>query len=135
MIIFINSSSIFYFHLFADDSNLFYSAKDLQHLEETVNRELGEINTWLCANKLSLNIDKTHFVIFHPYQKKLNYSMKIEIPVDGKTINEHKSVKYLGILIDCHLNWKEHIQQLSKKKYLEVLESLVNLGIMLMSKF
>ena len=39
--------------------------------------------------------------------------MKIEI--DGKTINEHKSVKYLGILIDCHLNWKEHIQQLSKK--------------------
>ena len=39
--------------------------------------------------------------------------MKIEI--DGKIINEHKSVKYLGILIDCHLNWKEHIQQHSKK--------------------
>ena len=39
--------------------------------------------------------------------------MKIEI--DGKTINEHKSVKYLGTLIDCHLNWKEYIQQLSKK--------------------
>ena len=39
--------------------------------------------------------------------------MKIEI--DGKTINEHKSVKYLGIFIDCHLNWKEHIQQLAKK--------------------
>ena len=110
---FINSSSVFDFHLFADDSNLFYSDKDLQHLEETVNQELDEINTWLCANKLSLNIDKTHFVIFHPYQKKLNHSMKIEI--DGKTINEHKSVKYLGIRIDCHLNWKEHIQQLSKK--------------------
>ena len=68
---FINSSSIFDFHLFADDSNLFYSAKDSQHLEETVNRELGEINTWLCANKPSLNIDKTHFVIFHPYQNKV----------------------------------------------------------------
>ena len=39
--------------------------------------------------------------------------MKIEI--DGKTINEHKSVKYLGVLIDCYLYWKEHIQQLSKK--------------------
>ena len=109
---FINSLSVFDFHLFADDSNLFYSDKDLQHLEETVNQELNEINAWLCANKLSLNIDKTHFVIFHPYQKKLIHSMKIEI--DGKTINEHKSVKYLGILIDCHLNWKEHIQQLSK---------------------
>ena len=82
---FINSSSIFDFHLFEDDSNLFYSDKDLQHLEETVSRELGEINAWLCANKLSLNIDETHFAIFHPYQKKLNYSMKIEI--EGKTIN------------------------------------------------
>ena len=39
--------------------------------------------------------------------------MKIEI--DGKALNQHKSVKCLGILIDCHLNWKEHIQQLSKK--------------------
>ena len=61
-------------------TNLFFSDKDLQHLEETINRELGEINTWLCANKLSLkgccccclNIDKTHdhFVVFHPYQNK-----------------------------------------------------------------
>ena len=85
----------------------------LQEIPILYARELGEINTWLCANKLSLNIDKAHFVLFHPYQKKLNYSMKIEI--DGKTINEHQSVKYLGILIDCHVNWKEHIQQLSKK--------------------
>ena len=68
---------------------------------------------WLCANKPSLNIDKTHFVIFHPYQKKLNYFMKIKI--NDKTINQHKSVKYLGILIDCHLNWKEHIRQISQK--------------------
>ena len=35
--------------------------------------------------------------------------------LDGKTINEHKSVKYLGNFIDCHFNWKEHIQQLSRK--------------------
>ena len=46
-----------------------YSDKDLQHLEETINQELGEINTWLCTNKPFLNIDNTHFVIFHPYQK------------------------------------------------------------------
>jgi len=68
---FINSLSIFDFHLIADDSNLFSSDKDLQHLEETINRELGEINTWPRANKLSLNIDKTHFGVFHAYQKKI----------------------------------------------------------------
>ena len=40
-----NCSSVFDFHLFAEDSNLFYSDNDLQHLEESVNQELGEINT------------------------------------------------------------------------------------------
>ena len=39
----------------------------------------------------------------------------MKIKINDKTINQHKSVKYLGILIDCHLNWKEHIQQISKK--------------------
>ena len=38
----------------------FYSLRDLQHLEETVNRELREINAQLCANKVSLTTDKTH---------------------------------------------------------------------------
>ena len=56
---------------------------------------------------------KTHFVIFHPHQKRINNSLNIEI--DGKPINQQKSVKYLGILIDCHLNWKEQIQEISKK--------------------
>ena len=77
-------------------------------------------------------IVKTPFVIFHPCQKKINYSMKIEI--NGKTINQSKSAKYLGILIDCHLNWKDHIQQIYKKisRGIGVLEKL---RIMLMSKF
>ena len=108
-----NCSSVFYFHLFANDSNLFYSHSDLQHLEQNFNRELSEISLWLRANKLSLNVAKTPFVIFHPHQKKINNSLNIEI--DGKPINQQKSVKYLGILIDCHLNWKEQIQKISKK--------------------
>ena len=109
---FTNCSSIFDFHLFADDSNLFYTHSDLQHFEQNVNRELSEISLWLRANKLSLNIAKTHFVIFHPHQKKINNSLKIEI--DGKPINQQKIVKYLGILIDCYLNWKDQILQISK---------------------
>ena len=99
---FTNCSSDFDFHLFADDSNLFYTHCDLQHLEQNVNREPSEISLWFRANKLSLNIAKKHFVIFHPHQKKTKNSLNIEI--DGKLINQQKSVKYLGILINCHLN-------------------------------
>ena len=50
--------------LFADDTNLFYSHKNIDTLNKTVNQELKKIARWLCANKLSLNIKKTHFIIF-----------------------------------------------------------------------
>ena len=61
-----NSSTVFNFNIFADDSNLFYTNDSLTNLEKTVNFEFNKIYSWLCANKLSLNIDKTNFVLFYP---------------------------------------------------------------------
>ena len=66
-----------------------------------------------CANKLSLNIDKSNFVIFRLPQKKVNYSIKLKI--DNKDIKAMKSIKYSGVYIDCHLKWKEHILEVSEK--------------------
>ena len=80
---------LFFISIYADDSNRFYTHSDLQHLEQNVNRELNEISLWL-----RVNVAKTHFVIFHPHQKKINNSLKTEI--DGRPINQHKSVKYLA---------------------------------------
>ena len=65
-----NSSTVFNFDIFADDSNLFYTNDSLTNLEKTVNFESNKIYSWLCTNKLSLNIDKMNFVLFHPHQKK-----------------------------------------------------------------
>ena len=92
---------------------LFCSHKNLQSLEQNLNMQLHNVNQWLCANKLSLNIDKSNFVIFHPPQKKIEYTVKLQI--NNKIIEEKKCIKYLGIFIDCHLNWKEHVHELSKK--------------------
>ena len=64
------------FHLFADDTNLFYAAKSLSVIESTINAELIHVKTWLSANKLSLNITKSNFVIFHPPQKKKKLSLE-----------------------------------------------------------
>ena len=47
-------------------ANLIYKHKNLKVLESKVNNELVNIHTLLSANKLSLNIDKSNFVIFHP---------------------------------------------------------------------
>ena len=61
-----NISKVLNFYLFADDTNIYCEANTLQELQFTINRELKELRTWLIVNRLSLNIDKTNFVIFHP---------------------------------------------------------------------
>ena len=101
------------FHLFADDSNLFCSHRNLQSLEQNLNEQLSMVDKWLCANKLCLNIEKTNFIVFHPAQKKINYSLILKM--QEQQIREKQSIKYLGIFIDSHLNWKSHILELSKK--------------------
>ena len=69
----------FSFNLFADDTNILYADKDIRSLETTVNRELNKVYIWLTANKLTLNIKKSNFLIFRPYQKRLIYQPKIAI--------------------------------------------------------
>ena len=62
-------SNLFDFHIFADNTNLLYSNSNLAELESVVNCNLKMVSDWLRANKLSLNIDKTNFIIFHPPSK------------------------------------------------------------------
>ena len=65
------SSDKLKFHfLFADDSIAVYADKNLKSLESTVNQELCKLFDWLMANKLTLNIKKTYFVILRPAQRQ-----------------------------------------------------------------
>ena len=108
-----NCSSILEFHLFADDTNVFLSDTNIQKLELNLNIELGKVSHWLNANKLSLNIEKTSFVIFHPPQRKITYQMNLRI--SNNLIKQDRKVKYLGLIIDSNLNWKSHLHELGKK--------------------
>ena len=65
------------FYLFADDTNILYADKNLRDLETIVNIELQNVYNWLRANKLTLNITKSNFVIFRPYQKRLAFQPKL----------------------------------------------------------
>ena len=93
--------------LFADDTNVLYSHENLKTLELIVNAELNKLCNWLNSNKLTLKIQKTNFVIFHPYQKKINYLPQISI--------FKNCIKFLGLLIDGNLSWKNHIHALTTK--------------------
>ena len=58
------SSKLLQFIIFADDTNVFFSHSDLDSLVNTVNTELSKIVLWLEVNRLSLNIKKTHYMLF-----------------------------------------------------------------------
>ena len=75
--------------LFADDTSVFCSHKDANHLVSIVNNELAKIIIWLKVNKLSLNLTKTNFMIFHPRQKKVN----VIVPLTLETTVPSKSRK------------------------------------------
>ena len=64
--------------LFADDTNLFFEHKDINVLFLTVNRELQNINEWFLSNKLSLNVKKTKFSIFHKASRGYNLPLVLQ---------------------------------------------------------
>ena len=66
-----NVSKLLSFYLFADDTNIYFEATDLASLQKIMNRELKYVKKWLDANKLSLNIETTSFVLFHSAVKKI----------------------------------------------------------------
>ena len=110
---FSNCSEILDFHLFVDDANLVYKYKNLTILEPKVNKELVNIQTWLSANKLSLNIDQSNFVIFHPPQRKLPFH--ITLSLNDIYSNQEYSIKHLGIIIDSNLSWKSQVSYIAEK--------------------
>ena len=109
-----NVSSTIFLILFADDTNVFYSDSSWQVLFNTLNRELSIIALWFCANRLTLNLDKTNFILFKSHRKPpLNPTPTLlvgDIP-----ISQVESTKFLGVTVDQHLTWKNHINNIASK--------------------
>ena len=59
-----------FYLIFIDDTNIFIKGTDLKDLNNTVNEELKKLYIWFCANRLSLNVKKTNYIVFHSKQKK-----------------------------------------------------------------
>ena len=98
--------------LFAHDTNIFITGKNSKEMCDKINEDLENIREWLCCNKLSLNILKTHYMVFTPRNKIVN---DIDICINDVRIERVYVTKFLGIQIDSLLNWKKHIDYICKK--------------------
>ena len=108
-----NVSKKLNFYLFADDTNIYYESKSIYDLVRNINAELQNVQKWLDANRLSLNISKTNYIIFHSSSKTIPSDILIKIGEQHITRVNH--VRFLGLLLDEHLSWKFHLNELSKK--------------------
>ena len=107
------SSDVLSFLLFADDTNLFLSHKDIKTLSDTANQELCKVANWLAANKLSLNVKKTHFVIYKAKNKKM--ANNITINIGNQSIEQVNNTNFLGLYNDQDLSWKHNIKEVTSK--------------------
>ena len=108
-----NVSKLLTFYLFADDTNIYFKSNDTTHLQKIMNRELKKVKKWLDENCLSLNIDKTNFVIFHLPCIKMPEPVMVKF--GRKKIQRENCVIFLGVLLDANLSWEYHINELLKK--------------------
>jgi hypothetical protein len=106
-------SDILFTIMYADDTNIFVSGRNLEELERIMNTELGLLHNWLIANKLSLNVNKTHYIIFKPPRKKSFYTPRLHI--NNSNIQKVNQTKFLGVILDENLSWKQHIQYVKTK--------------------
>ena len=108
-----NVSDVIRFILFADDSNIFFHSKNPDDLIDLANAEIPKILKWLATNKLTLNVSKTHFVIFRNPGKSIVVTKTLYI--NNTAISQEPYTKFLGVYLDENLNWSKHIKEISKK--------------------
>ena len=108
-----NASQLLYNILYADDTCIYLSGKDLHSLICTMNTEVNRIVVWLKSSKLTLNTSKTFYMVFHRGKKKLHGNF--DLFIDKVKIKETLTMKYLGVIIDNKLNWISHITYVKNK--------------------
>ena len=96
---------------FADDSTVTYSSEELDDALTCIETEFIHILDWLSANKLIINLNKTHLMLFTNRSRP----QSISINANGHIINEISQTKFLGVMLDNKLCWDAHTKYISQK--------------------
>ncbi len=111
--------------LFADDTTLYLTNKNLKYILEKVRYDMCTLIDWFKANKLTLHLGKTNFILFKP---KSSPDVNIDLTVGNISISRVKHTKFLGLIIDENFSWENHGIHIANKvsKNLYMLRSVRN---------
>ena len=89
--------------LYADDSALLVSGKDVLEIDRILSVELGAVSEWLCENRLSLHLGKTQSILFGS-KKRISKCSELHVTCNGSVIGSESGVTYLGAILDQTLS-------------------------------
>lgn len=101
------------YFLFADDTTVLVRSPDISSLVHKVNNQLSTMAQWFQVNRLSVNLNKTMYMFFTLH--KHLYSSSLQITINGEEIKRTTSTRFLGVIIDDQLSWKNHVAHISSK--------------------
>ena len=104
---------------FADDTTLLGHLNKIRELisdgktcSDIINDELSKVYDWLIVNKLSLNVSKTEYMIFHQPGKRFE---KLFLSINSISIELTDIFRFLGLTLDTRLSWKHHLNRVCSK--------------------
>ena len=101
--------------MYADDTSLTLASTDIEHINYCLNHDLSNVYEWLSANKLTLNMTKTEFMLIASRQKLSQFMESPSLAINENAIEQVTSAKSLGVYVDQNINWECHIENVSKK--------------------
>ena len=109
-----NCTEHFNFILYADDTTLNNTVQIPSLSSVDINNELAKVYDWLAVNKLSLNVRKTKYVIFHAMNKRIEGVIP-NLEINGIPLERVQNFNFLGLVLNENMSWKPHIDLLANK--------------------
>ena len=102
-------------NMYADDTSISYASNEINELFNEIKGELDLVSSWMRQNKLSLNAEKSEFMLIgHP--KQLNKAKDFpDLEVEDQKLCRAQKTKYLGVIIDESMNWEEQLKTVKRK--------------------
>ena len=94
---------------------VFASCGNLHDTAVRVNSGLSAIYRWMTDNKLTLNVDKSCYMVFRRRRRKINYRNTISIKIYNRDLTKVNHVRFLGVTLDESITWNYHISYVTAR--------------------
>ena len=102
------------FVLYADDTNMFVNSRSAEDAMRIARDSLAAVYKWFCDNRLTLNISKSSFAIYHRKGRRM-HGDNFALEINNVNLERVKSVKFLGVILDDHLSWEHHVNVVTSR--------------------